>query len=765
FVIGMVSVVLLSFYIKQEIDTDSFHENSDRIYRVLRKAEVTDRFYHIGYTSAPFAPALKNDFPDIIKETTRVMFQDGLVAYEDKSFFEPRIALADDNFFTFFSFPLAYGDPRTVLDKPNTVVLTQEMAAKYFGEENPLGKILTIDNELKFEVTGVLDKFPAKSHIQFDFMISLDLFKNYKWFSGWWNNNLVTYAMVDTREQAQEAQRFFPEFMTKYFGDSPNRTTGLLLEPFADTYFNNDTQFDPVVHGDMNNIYILSAVGLAILFIACFNYVNLSIAMAFKKASQVGIRKVLGSRKRRLIMQHVSETLVLVMIGSSVSVMVSYWILPFFNQQYGLEVEISWLSTEFFLFVILLVICATILSGVYPSWLIASFNPLKTMKGKIFTNHKNLFLRKGLVVTQFAISIFMIIATLVIARQLQFVNDIDLGFDQDAIVLVPENNNEISSKDILFKDRLRAHPTVRSVTAATGEPGGFHDATIIELDDREDNVRTRTLFSDYHYLQTFDIQLVAGRDFDDRRKSEMNEVVILNESLSRELGWEPQEAIGKRIFLPMFDSLKREVIGVVSDFHFVSLKKKIEPLVICLSESDRLFAIKMDGANLQAGLNELQHVWDELVPGFPLQYRFLDDKLAALYANEAEQRNVFTAFASISVFLSCLGIFGLISFTAQDRKKEIGVRKVLGADIRQIVSLLSKEFVLMVSISSIIAIPGVYFFLSKWLEDFAYRIDLIYCWYLFLGAVILTLFLALLTIAYQAIRAAVANPVESLRYE
>lgn len=767
FTLGMVCFILLYFHIRSEFSHDNFHSSGDQIYRVLRESGINNDPYKIGVTSAPFARALPLDFPNQITSALRVAQYDQLVRYEDKAFHEERFSFADSNFFDFFDFPLIAGDPATALKNLNSVVLTEEMAKKYFGEEDPIGKLLEVD-DMQFEVKGILGKAKAKSHLELDFIASLGAYHQARFMREWWWNSLNTYVKIPTPEEAAMVEAQFPQFMDKYFGDdfeeSGNRID-LLLEPLRDIYFNHDIRYDSVKHGNKNSIYILIAVAISILLIAAFNYLNLSITTTYGRAKEAGLRKVMGSNVQRLILQFLGEAFLIIAGAFFMAVAISMAILPFFNQYFQLEVPMNWSDPNIWLFFSSLTLVMMLLSGLYPALLFASFQPVETLKGKLFSFGRSLWMRKGLVVAQFVIAIFMIISTLLISKQITYVQNKDLGFDQEAVVLIEVNNQDIRRNIQLFRDQLNTSPHTISTCATTGEPGGFHDATTVQVRHMEAKPRLRTVFTDQDYLPTFDIELLAGRNFSKDHSTDLERTAILNKSAARELGWTPDEAINQPVFLNMFDSLERTIIGVVADYHFSSLKDQIEPLIISYNERNRQIAIKLQKGHISEGLMHIQKTWEELAPNNPFAYRFLDQKIAQLYEQEQKQHKVFSAFAAISIFLACLGVFGLISHATLERKKEFNIRKVLGARVDQILVLIYREFMLLLGIATLLAIPTSWLFINDWLADFAYHIQILDYWYLFLLGGMLTFLIAIVTMSFRAIGAAMGDPAEGLRYE
>lgn len=770
FVVGLTSVIFLYFYIENELNTDSFHTDKDKIYRVVRMASNnTGDVYPVSPTSGPYGGALTNDFPETVQSTNRVLFERGLVTFEDKSFYEEDIVFADANFFTFFSFPLKKGEPSTVLSGANSVVISQEIAEKYFGDEDPIGKILDIDaGDYKYTVSGVFDEFPSKSHLQFDMVFSIALFDSFEWFKVWFNHGLCTYIKVDTPAEAEYLEYQFPDFMNKYMGEDFERLGtewGLRLESLDELYFNDIRfEFPEIKHGSIVNVITLGSIALAILFIGCFNYINLSIAQSYKRAKEVGVRKVLGVDKARLIAQFLGESILILLISVLTSIVLSELLKSKFNQFFDLNVIFNWQDPIVILFFSCLFIVIVVASGLYPSLLLSSFHPLKVLKTGKPDLGKNIIVRKGLVILQFSMSIFLIIATILIYIQLNFVQGRDLGFDKEAVLIIESNNAPIGDGFQTFKDQLRSNRYVKSVTSASGEPGGFHDNAPMEIDGVEDPVHLNTVFTDTEYLKTFDINLIAGRAFDSNIASDNESVMMINESAVKSTGLSVEDIIGKKV-RGSFWNLDHRIIGVFQDYHFKGLKTEIEPLAIIAGDEVRIFAVKIDATNLSKSVQEVEDIYKGISPNFPMTSRFLDDSIAQQYEEEEKQARIFTGFALLSVVLACMGIFGLAAFSAQQRQKELSIRKVLGASVNQVIYLISYEFLILVLISSILAIPFSWYFVSGWLDGFAYRIELLNNWPIFLLGGGITAMVAFITIGAKTYKTAASNPSEIMRHE
>ncbi|WP_420582736.1 ABC transporter permease [Reichenbachiella sp.] len=767
YAIGMLCVFVLFFYIKGELAHDNFHKNKDEIYRVIRLSEMNGENYKIGVTSGPYAPHLALDFPVDVQSTLRIYSTEALFEYEDKTFKEDKLLFADPNFFEFFSFPLSVGDPATVLNEPNAIVLSKAAAQKYFGNENPLGKTLILDKEEPFVVSGVMDEWPADSHLDFDFMGSMKYIEDFSFMKGWWNNGLFTYVRVETPLIAEGLNKKFPQFMDKYFGKDFERSgkrIDIELESLNDIYF-DQVRYDWAKHGNKDAVILLAGVALAILFIACFNYLNLAVALTFRRAKEIGMRKVLGGNKMRLVLQFLGESTLVCLVAILLAIGMTEVVLPTFNRMFDLSVVTSWLDPLVIVFFVGLLVVTVLLSGLYPAILLSNLKPLEVFKGQTHLRKNNLWLRKGLVIAQFSISIFMIISTLIIKEQLDYVNNKSLGFDREAIVMVDFDNEEIRDNREAFKTRLLQSSKIKSATSMSGEPGGYHDGTTVDFLGDVEDIRMRTAFVDENYLSVFNIELAIGRDFSKEYRLNDAHAALVNQKALQDLGLSLDEAIGTKFRIPMWDTLEHVVVGVTEDYHFNSLRNKMEPLMIVPGHYHRRMGIKLDPNQIFDGLREVEEIYAELVPNYPISYEFMDDSLEQLYAEERQQSRIFQMFSGVSIFLACLGIFGLVSFVVERRRKEFGIRKALGASVVSLLQIISREFVLMIAVASLISIPLAWYAIQLWLENFAYRIELINSWEIFLIGALLSLILALITIFIRSLRSANANPTESLRYE
>jgi putative ABC transport system permease protein len=767
--VGIACCLFIFLFIQNELNYDHFHADGNRIYRLLRGSPDEGESRGTPATSGPYAPSLLNDFPGDIQETVRVMHLGSgvLITIEDQTFMEKNSMLADSNFFQFFSFPLEVGDPKTVLSDPNSIVLSRAAARKYFGNADPIGKLLNFDGDGLFRVTGIMAPFPGNSHINPDMLVPVALVKNQAWFNEWWNNSMATYVKLAPQTDPQQLKARLPDFMDKYMGEDFQKIgqpTALKLQPLANIYFDNETQWDNAAHGDKKVVYIFTAVALFILVIACINFMNLSTARSMGRAKEVGLRKVMGAYKVHLVSQFLSESIVLSCISLVLALGLVAALLPAFNALVEKDLPIPYGALGMVVLLLGIALLVGLFAGSYPAFFLSSFQPVTVLKGRFKASPQSAWLRKGLVVLQFSISIMLIIGTFIIIKQMEFTRQKKLGYDKEHVVLVRINNNGIYQNRERFKTMLRQEPDIADVSAMSGEPGGFHDNFSVDVQGRkEEEWKFRTVFTDFDYIQTLGMQLVAGRNFSREFGTDTTQAAIVNETAVRRLGWTNEEALGKNITITMRENTPRRIVGVVQDFHYSSLKEKIEPVVIVPAQDNRVLAVKIKPGDLPQTIRKIENAWLTVAPQYPFEYTFLDQVYDELYKSEQKQMAVFSVFAGVAICIACLGLFGLAAFTAEQRTKEIGVRKVLGADVAGIVLLLSKDFVKLVLIALLIASPLAWYAMNKWLEDFTYRITIQPGTFILAG--ICAIIIALLTVSYHAIKTAYTNPVKTLRSE
>ncbi|MDN5213849.1 ABC transporter permease [Fulvivirgaceae bacterium BMA12] len=765
--LGITCCLLIFLYVQNEYNYDRFHADGDRVFRVIRKSNDDKGAYKIGITSAPFAPALANDFENIIVNTTRILATEGLITSEGVSFMEEKISLADPTFFDVFSFPLVSGDPKTALNGDKSVVISQKMAKKYFGNQNPIDKIIVLDQEFELKVTGVLDQFPGNSHLQFDFLVSMAIVENKSWFSDWWSNNLYTYVKLKDPGDRHLIDSRLGEFMEKYFGDHFENTgtrMDLLLEPLSEIYFNNQTQYDEVAHGDKSRTTVFILIAIFILAIACINFLNLATATAASRAKEVGIRKTSGAGRKDLIVQFLIESFIFSFVATILAFFLAEIGFSLFNQFIGKEIIIVFNKLTYLLLAFTFVFTISILSGLYPALVLSSFQPSQIMRQNLFTTNKGGTLRKFLVVFQFSVSLILMLATIVVIVQLDYVRNKELGFNKDNIVLLPFMEGAQYEKREQIKKQLLSLTSVKHITFISGEPGGFHDNHSFALPGEErKNIKMRTVFTDHDFQHVFDIPLVKGRTFSEEFRTDAGEAIIINEEAVKYLGWQQEEVLGKYIQNNFTDTIPRKVIGVIKNYHFASLKRKIDPLVITIGSNLAKMAVKIDGKNTMPAIKEIEKIWSSFAIGYPVVYHFMDEQFDNLYRAEKKQKALFTIFTGIAILIACMGLFGLTTYSVERRIKEIGIRKILGARVATIFILLSKDLLKLVVIACLIALPAAWWFVERWLDNFAYRINIEF--WMILLAILTAVIIAFLTVCYHGLKASYTNPVNALRTE
>ena len=553
--------------------------------------------------------------------------------------------------------------------------------------------------------------------------------------------------------------------MDKYLGSSFRETglkTGLALEPLKDIYFDNDINYDPAKHGDKTILYVFTIISFFILLIACINFMNLSTAHSSRRAKEVGLRKTMGACRQNLIIQFLAEAFILTLISALLALVIVELSIPYYENFLGKNLLTSFSPAVIFSLAGIIILAALI-AGSYPAFILSGFEPARVLKYQQIKSSKSVF-RQILVIMQFSISVILIIGTLTALNQINYVEDKDLGFNKEQDVIVKIDNQDIYKNREAFKNELLTKPQIKNVSFMSGEPGGFFDTFSYKVKGKNTgSYRINGVFTDYDYVKNLSLQLAAGRDFSKNFSTDKNEAVILNEKAVKYLGWSNEEAIGKEIFNNFRDSTYRKVIGVVKDFHFKSLKDEISPLVIAISNDNRAVSIRLNTANVSSAISIIKTAWEKAAPQYPFEYKFLDESFDSLYKTYEKQIQIFTIFALLAIFIACLGLFGLASFTSALRTKEIGIRKVLGASLTGILTLLSKEYLKLILFSNLIAWPIAYILMNKWLQDFAYRIKINFETFFLSGFIIL--FIAIATICLQIIKTARANPIESLKYE
>ncbi|MCW3092850.1 MAG: transporter permease [Ferruginibacter sp.] len=772
--VGMSACFLIYLYVSFEISYDNFHKKADRIYRIVSDVKTPSETINAGITIAPLAVYLKKDFPEV-EDAVRFSSDGFLVQKGNVKFQEERTVLADSTLFNVFDFPLIKGDKNTALKQPMSIILSQTAAKKYFSDTDPMGQtVLLTGNAINATITGVMKDIPGNSEIKADMFVSLSSYKQIYGYatsdSEWTNHNYLTYILMRENTDVNAFEKKLPGFMERHHGADARKSQmfeTLFLEHLPDVYLKSKHRgFLPAktfVTGNITNVYIFSIIAVFILLIAGINFINLTTARSAERAKEVGIRKVVGAGKWQLAKQFIGESVIICLIAFVFAVLICWLTLPLFNQLAGKEISSGIFSNPSqIVTLLLLAIAIGLVAGFYPSLVLTSYKPVSVLKGRFSTGNKGLILRKGLVVFQFVISIALIAGTIIVYSQLNFMRNRDLGFNKDQEIILETNFDK--NKDAL-KQSLSSVPGVLSTSYSSSVPGGNHTSAYSEMENKKGETQRTNLnlyFVDFDYVSQYNLKVVAGRAFSKDLATDSTQAMMINESAAKSLGYNaPGEAVGKK-----FDQWGRKgkIIGVVKDFHYRSLQQSIEPLTMRIEPGAfNLISIKVSAANLSTTIQAIKDKWQTYIHNRPFDYYFLDDFFNQQYRAENNFGNLFFNFAILAIFISCLGLLGLSSYSTLQRTKEIGVRKVLGASVSNIVSLLSIEFIKLVLIALIIASPIAWFGLHKWLQDFAYRTDI--TWWVFAFSGIIAVMIAFFTISFQAIKAAVANPVKSLRTE
>jgi putative ABC transport system permease protein len=786
--VGLTCCLLILSYIIYERSYDKFNANAKDIRRVTRifYASKNEEVLHLSAIAPPFGPLLQSAFPDIKKITRVLPIRTTAFRFNDKMFNEQNSVFAEENFFDFFTVPVVKGNHDNALKEPYSIMLSEDMAKKYFGDSDPINKGIFLDNiflgKIKhdFKVTGVFKDFPANSHMHPNILMSFSTLRDPAIYGAkslendFGGNAFFTYLLFPKDYNTDRIESQLPDFLDKYVhldGTAGNTKTHegtkLTFEKLTDIHLHSHMADEFEENGDIKNVYIFSAIALFILLIACINYMNLSTARSVLRAKEIGIRKVIGAQRKEIIRQFLSESIMITWFALALAMAATALLLPMINHFANTNLAFNSLQQwQILVPILLLPFIIGLISGIYPAIFMSSFLPVKVLKGIIKTGSGGVSFRKVLVVSQFSISIILIVATTVVFRQLQYIQKADLGFSKDAI-LTMGYVGQLHSQYDAFKADLLKNTAIKEVGRSSRIPSGrlldFEGGSVL-VDGVIKPIKAdlKCISTDYDFIPTYGMKMAAGRNFSKEFSTDNNNFIV-NEAAVRSLGLKtPQNAIGKDI---MYGDVSGKIIGIVKDFHFESLHQTITPLLFRLPSDNgyHVMSVKVNSREIQTAVNLLQATWHKYLPETPFDFTFLDDKFGQLYRNEQQQGSLFTIFSCVAIFIACMGLFGLSAFTINQRVKEIGVRKVLGASLRQIVLELSKDFLRLVLISAVIAIPVAAWWMHEWLADFAFHTDM--SWWIFAAAGIIALVIAFATISFQSIKAALANPVKSLRSE
>lgn len=783
--IGMATCLIILLFVKSELGYDGFHENADRIVRVVFRGSVQGEEMNEAHVMPPVAEALLADYPEVENATRIRLMGYPKITYGDKTFRNNSAAFVDSSFFRVFTFPLIEGNSTAVLNEPNTVVLSASTAKKFFGEEDPLGReLLMYDGSTSVKVTGIMTDMPANSHFQFDVLVSMSTFPESR-NPSWMVSEFYTYLLLQPGSNYKSLEEKLPLVTEKYMGPQlqeamgisynqfrqAGNSIGLFLQPLKSIHLHSNMRGELGSGGDIRYVYIFGAVALFMLLIACINFMNLSTAGASKRAKEVGVRKVMGSARGQLVGQFLTESVLLSLMAVGIALVLVRLALPAFNTFSGKNIDLSYLANLWTLpSLLMLGVVVGILAGIYPAFFLSSYKAISVLKGSSLTTSgergkSGISLRSSLVVFQFSVSVVLIVATLVVYRQLGYIQNKNLGYEKDQVLILPEAW-QLGDKAEAFRQQLLQDAGIKYISTSGYLPSGpshNNNFFVFPDDDVSSQIKTLRYEVDDQYIPTLGLELVEGRNFSEEHGTD-DVSIILNETAVKALGW-TNNALGKTLTRANAEGERTNfrVIGVVRDFHFRSLHEHISPLVMTKGTSSGAIIAKVETADVGALVDRIEKHWKGLADDEPFEYSFLDDRFYQTYSAERRMGYIFSFFALLTIFVACMGLFGLATFTTKQRKKEIGIRKVLGAEVSHIVVMLSWGFLKLVLASVVIAFPLAGWLMEKWLESFAYRVD--FSWWIYVGTGLLIGLVAFLTVGYEAIKAAWTNPVKTLRSE
>jgi putative ABC transport system permease protein len=769
--LGITCSLFLLFFVLDELSYDRFFDKGKDIYRVVTNITETDNQFTWSVAQIPFAPTVKKDYPEVadyarINQTGRMMFKKG-----SDNFYEENFAYADSSLFRIFSFPFIQGDPKTCLDQPNSIVITRDIAIKYFGKTDVTGETLEGDN-LTYKVTGVMHNIPKNSHLRdLQGFISYSTLQDFRRGGSWGNFGVATYlylpSIKDPKVFQDKLQQVYDKYCAqifKQFGVSFRYE----LQNIPDIHLYSKTVGEAGTNGDISYIYIFSAVAFFMLLIAGINYMNLATARSMKRAREVGVRKIMGSSKRQLITQFLTESVILTLAATLLSVVCVLLLLPSFNHLLDKGVSASiFLDHNILLSLAGIILLLGIISGSYPAFFLSSFSSVNVLKSNSAGSSRSgsPFLRKSLVVLQFGISVAMITSTWIVYDQLQYLRTTDLGFKKDHVIRIDLFNDEMAGKYQVLRDELKKSPLIENVGTAGTSPGYGIGKNLIDVENDKGEMVQRgiDLYGiDYDYIPTMGMTIVEGRNFSKDFPSDTTRAVLVTEAMAKRMNW--KDAIGKKFRLGIGDKVPEAlVVGVVKDYHHRSLYDVIDPILFLLRVNSPIVHIRLAGTDTKAALTGVENAWKNVYPGRPFEYKFLDEEFDGQYKNDQKRGAIFSIFSVITIAIACLGLLGLASYTTEQRTREIGIRKVVGAGVNNIIYMILQDFVLLVLIGIVLALPAAWWSMKNWLNHFAYRINISAVTFILAALVALTI--TFLTIGYHTLRAAYSNPADSLREE
>ncbi len=782
--VGMAAFILIALFVQYELSFDRDYENADRIFRIALKAEWLANPNAVALL--PLAPALMEEYPEVISAARIWSWgaRGERLFLHGKKYIHEILYYADPETFDVFSIPFVKGDPQTALNDPFSIVLSERLSQKHFGNEDPLGKVLTLRESSDWNskensdyiITGIFENMPENSHFVMDLIVPYNnLIVTNKFKSSWeGGNNAITYLLLDKKADPRDMEKKLFSILKKHgylnyeTADDPKEK--YFLQPLTSIHLDNTIISHITSNYDVRYIYFYSLIAFLILIVACINYINLTTARSIKRGKEVGIRKVVGAKKAQLVKQFLSESFILIIISLAVSIILVWLILPYYNSITGRPLNFNPVeNTQLFLGLILIVVFMGFISGSYPAFYMSSIRPVTILSGKSIRPSRGFSLRNIFVVTQFSITAILIISTLVVKNQLHFIQNKNLGFSKEQVIVSKiKENMELRDNIEAAKAELRKNPNILAVCCSDSlpndiewRPGGRTEGGLPAKKPGE-FVPVYIGIVDYDYTDVYGIETVEGRNFSRDFPSESEGAVLINETVAKACRWD--SPIGKEFRIRSWDGRTVKIVGIMKDFHSRSLHQPISPVLLALSSSWKTYiSIKINTAHVRETIDYVEKTLKEFAPNYPYEFQFFDEIFERTYQTEQEMGNILSAFAMLSIFIGCLGLFGLASFATEQRTKEIGIRKVLGASVESIMSLFLKDVTKRVLIANVITWPLAYFVMHKWLQNFAYRTSIY--WWVFLLAGSLTCGIAILTVCYKVIRAASANPVDSLRYE
>ena len=782
--IGLASFILIALYVIDELSYDRYNEKADRIYRINTDIRFGGNDLILAVSSDPMGAVLKKDYPQV-EDYVRFYNNGSMLIKKGTQFInEENVVNADSTLFNVFTLPAVAGNTKNALDEPNTVVITESMAKKYFETTEAVGKNIETADKKLYKVTSVIKDIPVNSHFHFDFIFSM---KNVQYnFGNYLSNNFQTYLLLKKGTDYKVFEKNFAQVIDKYvfpqakqymkinsmddFAKAGNKLEYSLI-PLTDIHLHSDRAVELGTNSNIQYVYIFSAAALFILLLACINFMNLSTARSANRAKEVGIRKVLGSDKKALVHQFLAESLLMSFLSLFLALIMVWLVAPFFNDIAAKSLTMhSLLGGKQLIFIIVLPVVVGLVAGSYPAFFLSSFQPITVLKGKLNAGFKRSRLRNSLVVFQFATSIILIIGTVIVYSQLNYIRTTRLGFQKDQVLII-NNTGALGSNIQPFKNDILKMSGITGATVSGNLPipSGRNDNSFSKeaVMDSKNGINMQAWNVDYDYIQTLGMEISKGRNFSKEFGTDSS-AIIINETTAKLLGY--PDPIGKKLYTHYQAGnsgantlIAYNIIGVVKNFHFESLRQNFSPLCMRLEKDNSLTSFKINSKNIQPLIKQIENKWKAILPAMPFSYQFMDESFDNMYRAEQRVGKIAVSFAILAILIACLGLFGLVTFASEQRTKEIGIRKVLGASVNSIVTLLSKDLLLLVIIASLIAFPVAWYAMHNWLQDFAFRIDI--SWWVFVAAGMSSLLIAFITVCFQAIKAAMANPVKSLRTE